>query len=44
MLIEQLPDLHVVAEQPLELLGGIGLFGFKHLPVAFTTATPVNAS
>jgi cytochrome P450 len=37
MLIDQLPDLHVVPDQPLELLEGRIFFGFKHLPVAFTT-------
>jgi cytochrome P450 len=36
MVIEQLPDLHVEASHPLELLMGTELFGFKHLPVAFT--------
>jgi cytochrome P450 len=35
MLIEQLPNLHVVADQPSELFEGRFLFGFKHLPVAF---------
>ncbi len=35
MLIEQLPDLHVVTDQRSELFEGRFLFGFKHLPVAF---------
>jgi cytochrome P450 len=36
MVIEQLPDLHVEASHLLELLTGTELFGFKHLPVAFS--------
>lgn len=36
MIINQLPDLHVVHKQPLELLEGRILFGFKQLPVTFT--------
>jgi len=43
MLIAQLPDLHVVADQPMQLYGGSVLFGFKHLPVAFTASEPVGA-
>jgi cytochrome P450 len=43
MLIEQLPDLHVVADQPMQLYGGSALFGFKHLPVAFTASKPAKA-
>jgi cytochrome P450 len=43
MLIEQLPDLHVVADQPMQLYGGSALFGFKHLPVAFTASEPAKA-
>lgn len=37
MIIAQLPDLHVVHDQPLELFEGRTLFGFKHLPITFTT-------
>jgi cytochrome P450 len=40
MLLEQLPDLHVASDQPLELLEGHALFGFRHLPVAFTASEP----
>jgi cytochrome P450 len=36
MIINQLPDMHVVHEKPLELLEGRILFGFKQLPVTFT--------
>lgn len=43
MLIEQLPDLHVVADQPMRLYEGSLLFGFKHLPVTFTASKPVGA-
>lgn len=42
MLIEQLPDLHVVSDQPMELFEGRFLFGFKHLPVAFAASEPVR--
>jgi cytochrome P450 len=35
MMVEQLPDLLVVDDQPLELFEGRILFGFKHLPVTF---------
>jgi cytochrome P450 len=42
MLIEQLPDLHVVTDQPMELFEGRFLFGFKHLPVAFAASEPVR--
>jgi cytochrome P450 len=35
MMVEQLPDLQVVHDQPLELFEGRVLFGFKHLPVTF---------
>jgi len=41
MIIEQLPDLHIVQDQPLELFEGRFLFGFKHLPVTFTAVEPV---
>ena len=37
MMVEQLPELHVVHDQPLELFEGHFLFGFKHLPVTFST-------
>ncbi len=40
MLVEQLADLHVVSDHPLELLEGLALFGFKHLPIAFTASEP----
>jgi cytochrome P450 len=40
MIIEQLPDLHTVHDQPLELFEGRALFGFKHLPVTFTATEP----
>lgn len=43
MLIKQLPDLHVVADQPMQLYEGSLLFGFKHLPVAFTASKPAKA-
>jgi cytochrome P450 len=42
MLIEQLPDLHVVADEPSELFEGRFLFGFRHLPVAFTATESVR--
>ncbi len=42
MLLEQLPNLHVDFDQPLELFEGRFLFGFKHLPVAFTASEPVR--
>ncbi len=35
MIVEQLPNLQVVHDQPLELFEGRILFGFKHLPVTF---------
>ena len=41
MMVEQLPDLHVVHGQPLELFEGRVLFGFKHLPITFTAVEPV---
>lgn len=41
MMVAQLPDLHVVHDQPLELFKGPVLFGFKHLPVTFTASEPV---
>jgi cytochrome P450 len=41
MMVKQLPDLHVLHDQPLELFEGRVLFGFKHLPVAFTALEPV---
>src|SRR6266487_6525297 len=41
MMVEQLPDLHVVHDQPLELFEGRVLFGFKHLPITFTAVDPV---
>ncbi len=41
MLVEQLPDLHVVHDQPLELFEGRVLFGFKRLPITFTASEPV---
>lgn len=41
MMVEQLPDLHVVHDQPLELYEGRFLFGFKHLPITFTALEPV---
>ena len=42
MIITQLPDLHVVHDQPLEVFEGRALFGFKHLPVTFTASEPVG--
>lgn len=42
MLIEQLPDLHVVTDEPMELFEGRFLFGFKHLPVTFAASEPVR--
>jgi cytochrome P450 len=42
MMIEQLPELQVVADQPLELFEGRTLFGFKHLPVTFKASEPVG--
>jgi cytochrome P450 len=41
LMVEQLPDLHVVRDQPLELYEGRFLFGFKHLPITFTALEPV---
>src|SRR6266446_6246587 len=35
MMVEQLPGLHVVHDQPLELFEGRVLFGFKRLPITF---------
>jgi cytochrome P450 len=40
MMVEQLPDLHVVHDQPLELFEGRVLFGFKRLPATFTALEP----
>ncbi len=40
MMVEQLPDLHVAHDQPLELYEGRFLFGFKHLPITFTAMEP----
>jgi cytochrome P450 len=42
LLVEQLADLHVVHDQPLELFEGRVLFGFKHLPVTFTAIEPAR--
>jgi len=42
MIVKQLPDLHVVHDQPLELFEGRVLFGFKRLPVTFTALEPVG--
>lgn len=44
MLLEQLPDLRVNRDQPLELLDSRFLFGIKKLPVTFATpaGTPVR--
>jgi len=41
LMVEQLPDLHVVRDQSLELYEGRFLFGFKHLPITFTAVEPV---
>jgi cytochrome P450 len=41
LMVEQLPDLHVVRDQPLEVYEGRFLFGFKHLPITFTAVEPV---
>ncbi|QBD82219.1 cytochrome P450 [Ktedonosporobacter rubrisoli] len=38
MIIEQLPGLHVVRQEPAPLLGGHTLFGFKRLSVEFTSS------
>lgn len=40
MLVEQLPDLHVLHDKPLVLFEGRTLFGFQHLPVTFTATEP----
>jgi cytochrome P450 len=40
MMVEQLPELHVVHDQPLELFEGRVLFGFKHLPITFAALEP----
>jgi hypothetical protein len=40
-MVEQLPGLHVVQDQPLELFEGRVLFGFKRLPITFTAPEPV---
>jgi cytochrome P450 len=42
MMVEQLPDLHVVHDQPLKLFEGRVLFGFKHLPITFNALEPVR--
>jgi cytochrome P450 len=42
MLIEQLPDLQVVSDHPLELYRGSILFGFKHMPVTFNVSAPAG--
>ncbi len=36
MILEQLPQLRIVREKPLELFKGPTLFGFEHLPATFT--------
>ncbi len=36
MIIEQLPDLRLIRQEPLPLFEGRFLFGFKRLPVEFT--------
>jgi len=41
MMVEQLPDFHVIHDQPLELFEGRILFGFKHLPVTFNALEQV---
>lgn len=41
MIINQLPDMHVSHEKPIELLEGRVLFGFKQLPVTFTALETV---
>lgn len=40
MMVEQLSDLHVVHDQPLELFEGRVLFGFKRLPITFSSVKP----
>jgi cytochrome P450 len=40
MMVEQLPELHIVHDQPLELFEGRVLFGFKRLPITFTALEP----
>ncbi len=40
MMVEQLPELHVVHDRPLELFEGRVLFGFKRLPITFTALEP----
>ena len=42
MMVEQLPELHVVHDQPLELFEGRVLFGFKRLPITFTALEPAQ--
>lgn len=37
MILQQLPNIHVIREKPLELLEGEFVFGLKHLPVQFDT-------
>lgn len=40
MLLEQLPDMRISREQPLEPFEGRNLFGFKHIPLTFTPSQP----
>jgi cytochrome P450 len=40
MMLEQLPQLRISHEVPLEPLEGRALFGFKHVPVTFTPSRP----
>jgi cytochrome P450 len=37
MILQQLPNIRVIREKPLELLEGEFVFGLKHLPVHFST-------
>ncbi|GCE50866.1 hypothetical protein EI42_02323 [Thermosporothrix hazakensis] len=38
MILQQLPELRIETDQPLELLEGSGILGFKRLPVTFTAS------
>jgi len=42
MMLEQLPQLRLAREEPVELFEGRVLFGFKHLPVSFTPSNPAD--
>jgi cytochrome P450 len=44
MMLEQLPDLRVASDKPLELLGSRFLFGVKKLPMTFAASSVTNSS